>query len=109
MSDTTARAAKPAAALETHYTVAQIAERWNISDDTVRNLFFEEPGVLRIGEASRLLGGRAKKLKRHYFILRIPESVLIRVQDRLVHKRPAESAAARTLLHSGRSSDLHAS
>jgi hypothetical protein len=109
MSDP-ARAAKPAApALESHYSVAQIAERWNLHSDTVRNLFFDEPGVLKIGEASRLLGGRAKKLKRHYFVLRIPESVLMRVQDRLMQKRPAESAVARRLFQSARSSDLHAS
>ena len=74
--------------LEHHYTVGEVAELWNVCENTVRNLFFEEEGVLRIGQGSRLLGGRAKKLKRHYFVLRIPESVLLRVQNRLMHKRP---------------------
>ena len=97
-------------AVERHYSVTEIAELWNMSDDTVRNIFFDEPGVIKIGRASGLMGGRSKKVKRHYFTLRIPESVLVRVHDRLMHKRPAESAApSRTLLESGRSSDLHAS
>jgi len=69
------------------FKVAEIAQRWNLSDNAVRNLFFDEPGVLRIGQASRLLGGRSKKLRRHYFILRIPESVLLRLQGRLTAGR----------------------
>lgn len=94
---------------ERHYSVAEIAAMLNLSDGTVRNMFFNEPGVLKLGTGSRLMGGRSKKLKRHYFTLRIPASVLARVLDRLMHKRPAESAAPnRTLLDSGRSSELHA-
>lgn len=68
------------------YTVQQIAERWQVSDDTVRNTFFNEPGVLKIGNHSRLAGGRKKKLFRHWFLLRIPENVLDRVENRLMNK-----------------------
>jgi hypothetical protein len=68
------------------YTVQQIAERWQVSDDTVRKTFFDEPGVLKIGGPSRLAGGRKKKLFRHWFLLRIPENVLERVENRLKNK-----------------------
>jgi hypothetical protein len=96
--------------LEAHYTVQEIAEQWRVHPDTVRNIFFEEPGVLKIGQASRLMGGRQKKLKRHYFILRIPESVLARVRDRLMHKRPPEPALSTPTRAAAQGSrDLHAS
>lgn len=72
---------------EQHYTIASIAEQWSLSYDTVRRLFLDEPGVLKIGERSRLLGGRRKVYKRRYSIMRVPHSVLVRVQQRLVNKR----------------------
>lgn len=59
-----------------HYTVNQIAELWSLSDDAVRKLFEQEPGVLAIGEAR---SGR----KRRYVTLRIPEDVAERVHRRL--------------------------
>lgn len=59
-----------------HYTVAEIAELWHLSDDAVRKLFENEPGVLAIGEAR---SGR----KRRYVTLRIPEDVVERVHRRL--------------------------
>jgi hypothetical protein len=77
----------PTPKLERHHSVNEIAELWNLSDGTVRNLFFDEPGVLRLGSGSRLMGGRQKKLLRHYFTLRIPESVVLRVRDRLTSKK----------------------
>ena len=93
----------------TCYTVPEIAERWKVSDDTVRRIFFDEPGVLKIGSPSRLAGGRKKSLRRHWFLLRIPHSVFERVENRLMHKRPAESASVSLgRLRGGGSSDLHA-
>lgn len=59
-----------------HYTVAEIAEMWHLSDDAVRKLFESEPGVLSIGESR---SGR----KRRYVTLRIPEDVAERVHRRL--------------------------
>jgi hypothetical protein len=59
-----------------HYTVAEIAKLWNLSDDAVRKLFELEPGVLVIGEER---SGR----KRRYVTLRIPEDVAERVHRRL--------------------------
>jgi hypothetical protein len=55
-----------------HYTVAQVADRWNLSHDAVRRLFEEEPGVL-------VLGGNPSRGRRPYTTLRIPESVVERV------------------------------
>jgi hypothetical protein len=37
---------------ERHYAVAEIAAKWNLSTDKVRELFQNEPGVLVIGERS---------------------------------------------------------
>ncbi len=56
-------------ALERHFTVREIAETWHVSDDTVRRLFRDEPGVLA-------LGSEESRFKRGYLTLLIPESVL---------------------------------
>jgi hypothetical protein len=60
-----------------HYTVAEIAQIWNLSDDAVRNIFEKEPGVLMIGDQ------RPNLRKRRYRTLRIPEDVVERVHRRL--------------------------
>ena len=39
------------AALERHYTVAEVAELWGLGETKVRELFRAEPGVLR-GQAT---------------------------------------------------------
>lgn len=62
---------------ELHYTVAEIAEKWKLSEDAVRRLFEKEPGVLVLGKEGST-GGR-----RRYTTLRIPESVAARVHRRL--------------------------
>jgi hypothetical protein len=67
----------PAAPLEPHYTLAQVAEAWGISTDTVRRMFQDEPGVLVIEPAP----GRYSR--RRYRTLRIPASVADRVHRRL--------------------------
>jgi predicted transcriptional regulator len=61
---------------EAHYTVAEIAEAWKLSADTVRKVFENEPGVLVIANT----GGRSKG---GYRTLRVPESVRERVHRRL--------------------------
>ena len=58
--------------LERHYSVAEIAEMWALSEKTVRRMFEEEDGVLRWGNPET-------RRKRGYITLRIPESVLLRV------------------------------
>jgi len=64
--------ATSSATLERHFSVAEVAAMWNLSKDTVRRMFQDEPGVL-------VLGGRSSRRKRRYTTLRIPQSVLERV------------------------------
>jgi hypothetical protein len=65
-------------ATEPHYTVAEVAEMWNYSRQTVQEIFRNEPGVLVRGEPRPKYGRR-----RGYVTLRIPQSVLERVHRRL--------------------------
>jgi hypothetical protein len=60
---------------ERHYEVLDLAETWNVHPCTVRRIFSDEPGVLKIT--------KRKKGKRRWVMLRIPESVAKRVYDRL--------------------------
>jgi hypothetical protein len=57
------------------FTVAEVAERLQVKVDTVRRMFLHEPGVIVICFPRR---GR-----RVYRTVRIPESVIRRVLDRL--------------------------
>lgn len=59
-------------ALERHYTTTEIAKLWQLSPDTVRILFRDVPGVLKITRPET-------RFKRAYTSYRIPESVLQRV------------------------------
>jgi hypothetical protein len=63
---------------ERHYSVAEVAAMWSLSQDAVRKIFQAEPGVL-------VLGGHGSPHKRRYTTLRIPESVLQRVHRRLAN------------------------
>lgn len=71
---------------EKHYTPTQIAELWGMADSTIRRLFQNEPGVIWMGEPSRRVG---KTLKRAYWTMRIPESVVERVHRRLMSRKAA--------------------
>ena len=62
-------------ARERHYSVREVAATWQLSQDTIRRLFKNEPGVL-------VLSPRQRRGKRAYSTLRIPESVLQRVHKR---------------------------
>ena len=64
------------AALERHYSVSEVAALWQLSEDTVRKLFRDHPGVIKIGAPE-------SRKKRGYFLLRIPESVLQKVHEQL--------------------------
>jgi hypothetical protein len=59
--------------LERHFSIADIAQRWGLSADTIRRLFEHEPGVLVIEPP------RSRFSRRRYRTLRIPESVIERV------------------------------
>jgi hypothetical protein len=64
---------------ERHYAVVEVAEMWHLSPDKVRDLFEHEPGVLVIGD-------QFPRHKRRYRTLRIPQTVLQRVHNRLAAK-----------------------
>jgi methylphosphotriester-DNA--protein-cysteine methyltransferase len=61
---------------EKHYQPSELAEAWGVSVQTVREIFKEESGVLKIGRDGT-------RLRRGYKTLRIPESVAQRVHERL--------------------------
>lgn len=58
-------------ATEKHYSVAELAALWKVSADTIRRIFSDLPGVLKIGHGDN-------KKARKYVTLRIPESVVAR-------------------------------
>jgi hypothetical protein len=61
---------------ERHYAPADLAKAWGVDVETIRNLFREEPGVVKIGDKN-------PRHRRPYLTLRIPESVAVRVHKRL--------------------------
>ena len=63
-------------ALEKHYSVAELANLWELSERTIRRIFSREPGVLQITHSET-------KVKRGYSTLRVPETVVQRVHRRL--------------------------
>lgn len=64
---------------ERHFTPKELAALWALDESTIRRIFYDEPGVLRIGKAQRRDG------KRDYVSLRIPESVAARVHQERSH------------------------
>jgi hypothetical protein len=61
---------------ERHYAPSEVAELWHLNVETIRRQFQDEPGVL-------VFQAPAKKGRRGYKTIRIPESVLDRVHKRL--------------------------
>ncbi len=61
---------------ERHLKVNEIAQMWGCSRETIRRLFQDEPGVVRIGHEET-------RFRRRYTCLRIPESVMRSVHRRL--------------------------
>ena len=62
---------------EKHFKVEDVADQWNMSTDTVRRLFLNEPGVIRYSRPR-------SKYKRRYTTIFIPQSVLNRVYSRMM-------------------------
>jgi hypothetical protein len=73
-------------AFEKHYSVSELAELWKRSDDTIRRWFQGEPGVAKTGEGTRRVG---RKYVRRYHTLLIPESIALRVYNRMLTKKIA--------------------
>ena len=61
---------------ERHYSPAQLAEQWSLSEDTVRRIFEREPDVLIFVNPERISSRRRRTM-------RIPASVAERVYRRL--------------------------
>jgi len=61
-------------AAERHYRVRELASLWGFSPKTVVRLFASEPGVIQLTSGTG---------KRKYVTLSIPESVALRVHQRL--------------------------
>lgn len=80
---------------ERHYAVAEVAKMWSLSSDVVRKLFEHESGVLVIGDDGT-------RTKRRHRTLRIPESVMQRVHQRLCNP---DLTAARSRAYSSGSRD----
>jgi hypothetical protein len=63
-------------ATEKHFSVIELAELWGLAPDTIRPLFANRPGVLKIVRPE-------SRRKRVYSTLRIPASVAERVHAEL--------------------------
>ncbi len=87
------------AALEKHYRVGELASLWGFADNTIIRMFASEPGVIRLESGA----GRRK-----YTTLSIPESVALRVHERLGHKPFQTQPATTNPLRIVRLRDLHA-
>ncbi len=61
---------------EKHFKPEELADLWGVSTETIRSIFREEPGVLKIGKTG-------SKYRRGYVTLRIPMEVAERVHQRL--------------------------
>lgn len=69
-------------ALEKHYTIPELSELWNLNPATIRDLFRDTPGVLRISRPAR-------RNKRAYTSFRVPESVAQKRHAELTGKAAA--------------------
>ena len=67
--------AQSESAFETHFAVEDLARVWGMSEDFVRRLFLKEPGVV--------VFYNQRPGRRVYRTLRIPESVALRVHQRM--------------------------
>ena len=54
--------------LERHFTVKELGVIWYLDPNTIRRMFIDRAGVLKISR-------KRVRSKRHYVTLRIPESV----------------------------------
>jgi hypothetical protein len=59
---------------ERHFSAAELAELWGLSENSIRRMFEDEPGVLIMDTSSST---------RRHRTLRIPQSVAERVYTRL--------------------------
>ena len=82
---------------EHHYKPTELAKLWGVSPDTIRRLFRDEAGVIR-------LENKKQAFKHVYTTLLIPESVARRVYTRLSAPASVSPVALPTALKECRSS-----
>jgi hypothetical protein len=70
------KAWSPKADSDLHYTPTELSRAWELSVHTIRRLFEDESGVMKIGEPN-------PKRKRRYVTMRIPQAVAVRVYRKL--------------------------
>ena len=70
---------------EQHYTVNELAEKWRLSGEFVRQLVQGEAGVTE--------WVRQQPGKRRYRVLRVPKSVAERIYRRAIGKAATEAAS----------------
>lgn len=73
--------------IEKHYRVSELAALWGLSPKTIIRMFSDEDGVMVLHN-----GGTGKRV---YTTLSIPETVAVRVRERL-SKKPLQSDLPRT-------------
>ena len=78
--------AERAPALQRHYRIDQLAELWGFSRTTVRKAFDQEPDVIRWSNPT--------SGKRKYESISIPESVALRVHERLCQQALVRDAVS---------------
>lgn len=87
------------AVTERHYRVNELAELWGFSRYTIIRLFADEPGVLNLA--------RLGTERRRYVSLSIPESVALRVHERLGNQTLKPALARRNPFRVVRLGDLN--
>lgn len=75
MNAATPKRQQQADPFERHFTAAELGALWKLDESTIRRMFQDEPGILKIGKSNRRDG------KRDYVTLRIPEAVARRVYE----------------------------
>ena len=86
-------------AVQKHYRVKELAGLWGFSENTIIKLFSHEDGVLRLESPTG---------KRKYATLSIPETVAIRVHERLGNQALKAASARRNPLRVVHLRDLDA-
>ena len=76
------------AAMEKHYSVQEVSEIWGVSTNTVRRIFEDMTGVLKISYPSLI----KRKKRKPRTILRIPTSLLGKRPMNPSSQRPVRAA-----------------
>jgi hypothetical protein len=66
----------PECGTEPHYTPEEIAKMWKLAPNTIRSIFENRPGVLKVGSSA---GDRARR----YTKLRVPKSIVDKAHSEL--------------------------